>query len=118
MPAVSSANRYGSRKAPPPNSYASPGKRQMFPRPIADPAAARMNPARVPQVSLCVIMSGFLGFSGWRGAGAGSGCRPPISFYSSSGCSGWVMRVIAETMSPPKMMTMAMIIMVTAAALI
>src|SRR5690625_4693064 len=45
IPAVSNATRYGMRNAPPPFSYATPGNRQMFPRPTAEPIAAMMNAA-------------------------------------------------------------------------
>ena len=46
MPAVRSATRYGSMKAPPPFSYATYGNRQMLPSPTAEPIAARMNTFR------------------------------------------------------------------------
>src|SRR5690606_41436252 len=48
IPAVNNANRYGMKNAPPPFSYATYGKRHMFPRPTAEPTAAMIKPARVP----------------------------------------------------------------------
>src|SRR5690606_25208590 len=46
MPALSSATRYGRMDAPPTFSYATAGKRQMLPRPTAEPMAAKMNAVR------------------------------------------------------------------------
>ena len=48
IPAVNSANKYGMKNAPPPFSYATAGNRQIFPKPIADPTAAKIKPALVP----------------------------------------------------------------------
>src|SRR5699024_12404758 len=49
IPADNSATRYGMIKAPPPFSYAMYGKRQIFPRPTAEPIAARINTQRPPK---------------------------------------------------------------------
>ncbi len=64
MPAVSRAITYGTRKAPPPFSYATPGNRQMLPSPTAEPIADRMKPtcpvncSRGGEVSVVVVLTG------------------------------------------------------------
>src|SRR6056297_1473957 len=62
IPAVTKAKKYGMRNAPPPLSNAMYGNRQMFPKPIAEPTAARINPALLPHVSLFI-------------------CYPPVVLY-------------------------------------
>src|SRR5699024_5026512 len=50
------AMRYGTRKAPPPPSYATYGKRQMLPSPTAEPMAAKMKTLRVENPSRVVAL--------------------------------------------------------------
>jgi len=45
IPAVRIAKKYGIKKAPPPLEYNTYGYLQIFPRPTADPTAAKINPA-------------------------------------------------------------------------
>ncbi len=57
-PTTRTMSRYNSRKALPPFSAVIQGNRQMFPSPIALPTAAKMNPARLAQLSRTILSQG------------------------------------------------------------
>ena len=59
-PNVITSTRYVTRNAPPPYCSARYGKRHRFPRPTAEPAAARMKPSlpeKLPRDAACSIPS-------------------------------------------------------------
>ncbi len=62
MPAVSGADEVGMMKAPPPFSYVTYGKRQMLPRPTAEPMVAKMNAPRVAKTSLWDVVVDMMTF--------------------------------------------------------
>mmetsp|Transcript_22659 Transcript_22659/g.67066 ORF Transcript_22659/g.67066 Transcript_22659/m.67066 type:complete len:124 (+) Transcript_22659:1817-2188(+) len=60
IPTNVNASAYGTKKAPPPYSYASAGKRHMLPNPTAAPIAAKRKAVRLLHNSLAVILLSFL----------------------------------------------------------